>query len=105
MTHDRTRNRRILLGLAAAAVTAGGMPALAQQNFIAPGEETLTLNLGGILNQFDTTLRLNGTGRQGTDIKFEDNGAPKSLSSFQASGTWRFLPNHRFDAEYFSAKR
>lgn len=102
---QRTRVPQTLLVLAAAAAT----PAMAQdffsQNFITPGDETFTLNLGGILNQFDTSVRLNGSTTQGTDINLENNGLSKNLSSFQADGTWRFAQRHRIDMLYFTTKR
>ena len=78
---------------------------LLSQDFIKGGEETLTLNLGGILNQFDTVLRLDGRGLRGHDVDLENNGLESSVSSFQASGTWRFWSRNRFDILYFSAKR
>jgi hypothetical protein len=78
---------------------------LMSQNLIKPGEESFTLNLGGIFNQFDTTLKLNGNTDNGSNINLEGNGLKKDLSSFEAGGTWRFLPRHRIDFQYFSAKR
>ena len=75
------------------------------QDFIRGGEDKFTLNLGGIVNQFDTTVGLNGSAGTGTPINLEGNGLQKSLSSFEASGTWRWAANHRSDFMYFSAKR
>jgi hypothetical protein len=75
------------------------------QNFIDGGDETLTLDLGGILNQFDTSLRLDGQGTRGTNINLEKNGGQQTLSSFEASGTWRFLSRNRIDVLYFQTKR
>jgi hypothetical protein len=75
------------------------------QDFIAPGEESLTIDLGGIFNQFDTSVRLDGQGTRGTDINLEGNGLEKNLSSFEGALTWRFFPRHRLDVQYFSAKR
>jgi hypothetical protein len=84
-------------------------PALAQdlmsQDFIKGGDEIFTLNLGGILNQLDTTLRLDGQGIRGNDINLENNGLKENLSSFEASGTWRFLSRNRIDLQYFQTKR
>ena len=65
----------------------------------------LTLNLGGILNQFDTSVRLNGQGTHGATIDLEGNGAQQTLSSFEASATWRFLSRNRIDVQYFQTKR
>ncbi|HEY5310371.1 MAG TPA: hypothetical protein VIK97_17785 [Casimicrobiaceae bacterium] len=75
------------------------------QDFIKGGEDKVTLNLGGILNQFDTTVGINGNAGQGTPINLEGNGLKKSLSSFEASGTWRWAEHHRSDFMYFSANR
>jgi len=75
------------------------------QEMIKPGNETFTLNLGGIVNQFNTKLKLNGDTREGSDVDLESAGLKSSLSSFEVSGTWRFLPRHRIDVQYFSAQR
>jgi hypothetical protein len=78
---------------------------LMSHNFIDGGDETLTLDLGGILNQFDTSVRLDGQGTGGTNIDLEKNGGQQTLSSFEASGTWRFLSRNRIDVQYFQTKR
>ncbi len=52
------------------------------QDFMKPYEDTLTIGLGGIVNQFDTSLRLDGEGSRGSDINLENNGLKKNLSSF-----------------------
>lgn len=88
----------------AASVAALAQPVLAQ-DFIKGGQETFTVNLGGIVNQFNTSVSLNGGGAQGTPIDLEGNGLQKSLSSFEVSGTWRFTENNRVDFLYFGAKR
>ena len=96
-----------LAGFAISGFLAG--PALAQdlmsQDFIKGGDEILTLNLGGILNRLDTTVRLDGQGVRGNDINLENNGLKKNQSSLEASGTWRFLSRNRIDLMYFQAKR
>jgi hypothetical protein len=75
------------------------------QNFIDGGDETLTLDLGGILNQFDTSVRLDGQATSGNSINLEGSGGQKTLSSFEASATWRFFSRNRIDVLYFQAKR
>jgi len=69
------------------------------------GRGIATLNLGGIVNQFDTPLKLNGNTDNGSNLNLEGNGLKKNLSSFEAGGAWRFLSRHRIDVQYFSAKR
>jgi hypothetical protein len=96
-----------LVSLALSTFSAG--PALAQdfmsQDFIKGGDDILTLDLGGILNQFNTTVRLDGQGVRGDNINLENDGLKKNLSSFEASGTWRFLSRNRIDLLYFQANR
>ena len=79
-------------------------PALAE-GFIQGGQETFTLNLGGIVNQFDTSLRLDGAVSKGTQINLEGNGLSENLTSFMASGTWRITERNRIDALYFGVDR
>ena len=99
--------RTTIAGFAVSILLSG--PALAQdlmsRDFIKGGDEILTFNLGGILNQLDTTVRLDGQGLRGDDINLEHNGLKKNLSSFEASGTWRFLSRNRVDLLYFQANR
>src|SRR3954453_2392289 len=98
----------LLMALAlAAALTAHNVvgQGLMSQNFIKPGEETLTINVGGILNQFDTSLQVNGSTHNGTVFNLENNGLSDNLTSFDISGTWRIASRHRIDLQYFSTKR
>ena len=85
------------------------MPAAAQDfltaPFIKPGEETLVIDLGGIVNRFDTGVQINGQQLTGSDVDLERNGLPNNKLSFQAVATWRFLSRNRIDVQYFSAKR
>ena len=75
------------------------------EDFIQGGQEKFTLNLGGIVNQFNTSLRLDGAVSEGTQINFEGNGLSENLTSFMASGTWRITERNRFDALYFGVNR
>jgi len=102
-------NQRALPKLAALVVGCGFLASpvafAADQGFITPGQETFTLNVGGILNEFGTKVRLNGQTSRGTDIDLENNGLTKNHSSFDIAGTWRFAARHRLDAEYFAVDR
>lgn len=97
------------IALGAAALILGAPPALAQdwtsQNFMKPYEETVQINLGGIVNQFDTNLRLDGQNTHGTDINLENNGLKKNLTSFEAALMWRFYQRHRLDLDYYTVSR
>jgi hypothetical protein len=75
------------------------------QDIVPGGEEWLILDLGGIVNRFDSTVRLDGQSGRGTDINLENNDLDRNLSSFEAALTWRFFPRHRFDILYYGGKR
>jgi hypothetical protein len=102
MTRKSQSNISIALALAAAAVLTA-QPAQAD-DFIKGGDETFTLNLGGIVNQFDTSVRLDGAVK-GSEINLEGNGLKDNLTTFMASGTWRITERNRIDALYFGVKR
>ncbi|HUJ00593.1 MAG TPA: hypothetical protein VLY46_10185 [Usitatibacter sp.] len=94
--------------LAAAAIVATPAARAADYtstDYLVPGEESFILDLGGIVNQFDTSLRLDGQTTRGSDVNLERNGEAKNLSSFEAFATWRFLSRHRLDLQYFGTKR
>lgn len=100
--------RRLAPGLAAFAFLCGAGNAVAQDasaGFIKPGEDVVTLNLGAVLNNFSTSVQFNGETGKGSVINLEDSGLSKDRTSFYASGTWRFLPNHRIDAQYWGVNR
>lgn len=94
--------RTLAIGLLAAFAA----PAFAQGGpFISPYDETLAITLGGIVNRFDTSVRLDSDTSRGTNIHLEDNALEKNLSSFEGTVTWRFFRAHRLDLDYFSANR
>ena len=108
----RNAPRQLRRGLAPAIVallTAAAHPACAQEffstQFVAPTDEWLVLDLGGIVNRFDSSFRLDGATTTGTPINLEGNGAEKNISSFEAALIWRFLPKHRVNFQYFGADR
>jgi len=99
----RIASRALLASLAAA-----GLPAAAQMmshDFARPYDPTVSVQLGGVVNRFDTSVRLDGQTQQGTDFALEDNGLDSRSSSFQAALTWRIAPRHRVDFNYYESKR
>jgi len=101
---NKTRSSiSIALAIAAASI----LPAQFAQadDFIKGGSETFTLNLGGIANQFNTSVRVDGVVSTGTKIDLEGNGLDENLTSFMASGTWRITDRNRVDALYFGVDR
>lgn len=103
MMHKTRSSISIALALAATSILSA-QPVLAD-DFIKGGQETFTLNLGGIVNQFDTSVRLDGASIKGTEINLEGNGLDENLTSFMVSGTWRIADRHRVDALYFGVDR
>jgi len=95
--------RSLPVALIAAALAA---PALAQDGPIPGGTEKFKLNLGTILNQNDTSLRLEGPSGRGIEFGLEgSNGVKRDVWSVLGSGTWRFAPNHRVGFQSFYTKR
>ena len=101
----RKTRSNLSITLALAAVSMLTAPPLLGEDFIQGGQETFTLNLGGIVNQFDTSLRLDGVASKGTQINLEGNGLSENLTSFMASGTWRITERNRVGALYFGVDR
>ena len=99
------RGARCLL---AAGLMVSAPYALAQSSgsrFIQGGEEAFTLKLGGIVNQFGTTVRLDGQGQRGDEFDLEKNGLDDVTATFQVEATWRFLSRNRIDVLYFQSSR
>jgi hypothetical protein len=80
------------------------MVALAPSAWAQAQRDWLTIDLGGIVNRFDSSVRVDGQ-RSGTDIDLEGNGLERNLSSFEAAITWRLAPRHRIAVQYYEAKR
>jgi hypothetical protein len=98
-------NQACSIALALAATSIFSAQSALADDFIKGGEDTFSLNLGGIVNQFDTSVRLDGTASRGTDINLEGNGLSENLTSFMVSGTWRISERNRIDALYFGVER
>jgi hypothetical protein len=78
----------------------------AEQGFIKPGEEKWKISAGGIVNSFDTSLRLEGPTRGAREFDLEDvAGADRNKNSFWGAFSWRFASRHRVGAQVFSTKR
>jgi hypothetical protein len=94
--------RRITFALALLAACG---PLQAADDWIKPGTETVKLNLGGIINRNNTTLRVDGQTR-GTEFDLEDvAGLDREASSLYAAATWRFAANHRVGVQFFETQR
>jgi hypothetical protein len=74
-------------------------------DFIKPGQETFKINLGAIVNDFDTSLRLDGPRDRGVEVDLDDLGLKRNLNSFMGSATWRIASNHRLGLQVFQTKR
>jgi hypothetical protein len=75
------------------------------QDFIKGGQDKFSINIGAIVNRFDTRVALDGKTTSGTVLDMENNGLSNNTSGLEISGTWRFGDRHRFDLLYFGASR
>jgi hypothetical protein len=97
--HAISRAGLIMLALS----TSGG--AWADQDLIKPGEETFKVDLGGILNRNNTTLRLDSSSGQSREVNLEDTGLKQDSTSLFGEATWRFAANHRIGIQTFAIQR
>jgi hypothetical protein len=85
LTHTSTRILRALLAtLAAGIASIAAHDASAHdlsQSLIKPGEQTFTLNLSRILNQFETRLKMSGETLTGSDIAAASRSAASTAGS------------------------
>jgi hypothetical protein len=72
---------------------------------MAPYEESLSIELGGIVNRFNSSVRVDGQTGRGSVIDLENNGLDRNLSTFEGALTWRFARRHRLDFQYYEADR
>ena len=99
---------RRLARLLALAALLGSSAALAQSYSQVKGmEERFRIDLGGFLQDFDTTVRYDPAGGgSGTEISLEDDlGYSTSKTSFKLDGYWRFGPRGRLDFAYQTFRR
>jgi len=75
--------------------------------WIKPGNETLTFGIGTFLQAFDTSLRVdNQSADAGSDVDLEnDLGLTEDQSVFWTNLNWRFADRHRLGLSYFSFNR
>jgi len=91
-------------GLIVLALSTSG-EAWAEQELIKQGEETFKVNLGGIINQNNTSLRLDSSSGSSREVNLEDAGLQEDSSSFLGEATWRFAPKHRIGVQTFAIQR
>jgi hypothetical protein len=98
---------RVHAVLALVASTLALAPALASaQAWTKQGEETLSIRLGALSSQFDTSARINGSGQDGSSVDLEgDLGLGGNKTTFELGSTLRFAPKHRIDFLYNENKR
>jgi len=70
------------------------------------GEETLKLQLGGFLSDFDTEIGLTGPLGGDSSINLEDDlGFDSDYEAFRGELIWRFAPRHRLFVGYYDFAR
>jgi len=72
---------------------------------IPQGGETFKINLGGMLQRFDSGLRLDGSQGRSSEFDLEDIGAERSKGTFWGEATWRFASRHRLGLQVFTSRR
>ena len=92
-------------GLIVLVVLSTGGGAWADQDLIKPGEETFRVKLGGIINESNTSLRLDGSSGRSREVNLEDAGLEKDSAGFLGEATWRFAANHRIGIQTFAIQR
>jgi hypothetical protein len=95
---------RLSLAIAAAASLGLATPALAAGESYLSGNETFRLSIGGLIGSTDPSLSLNGTAVDGTRVDFSRDGG-EDVSSFMASGDWRFARKHRVSLLWYGTSR
>jgi hypothetical protein len=92
-------------GLIVLVVLSTGGGTWADQDLIKPGEETFRVKLGGIINESNTSLRLDGSSGRSREVNLEDAGLEKDSAGFLGEATWRFAANHRIGIQTFAIQR
>jgi hypothetical protein len=106
MAYDACRNRAAAIAVCVLAIGLGwNGQARAEDDWIKPGTETWKIDLGGIINDTNTSLRLDGPRGRGTEFDLEGEGLKHDVSSFFAAANWRFAANHRIGLQVFEVKR
>lgn len=105
-TTDWKDNMRAIThaGLMMLALSTSGA-AWADQGLMKQGEETFKINLGGMITQNNTSLRLDGSSGQSREVDLEDAGLSDDSTGFLGAATWRFASKHRIGLQTFSIER
>jgi hypothetical protein len=70
-----------------------------------PLNDRVSLSIGAFLLTTNTTVRVDGSGLEGTPVNLEQSLGISSNSSFRLDGYWRFLERHKLRFMYFQADR
>lgn len=97
---------RPALFVAMTALSAALWPAAASAQWTKQGEETLSFKVGAVSQNFDTTVRVDGSVLGGTGINLErDVGLIGDKTTYQLQAAWRVASRHRLDAFYSDVSR
>lgn len=89
--------------VAALLVTAGSAVAHAEERN--PLDATAILDVGGFFTSTDIRVRLDGEGRIGDTIDFDDTFGIDDYESFRVDGQWRIKGRHSIRGTYFKNER
>lgn len=79
-------------------------PALASEA-IPGGKEKFKFMLGGIVARIDSSVGLNGTTDEGTEIDLDSPTGKKEANNVFFGAEWRVAPRHRISGIYFTTKK
>jgi hypothetical protein len=98
---------RIGTGARVAGLTAIGAAALGAMGVTHADalNDTAELSLGTFLLTTNTTVRVDGSGREGTPVNLEHGLGITNHDSFRLDGYWRFLTKHKIRVMYFDQNR
>jgi hypothetical protein len=91
------------LAFMCAAAASGALQAA--EGMIPQGSETFKLSVGGMLQRFDSDLRLDGS-QESSEFDLESiSGLERNKGTFWGEATWRFASRHRLGLQVFTARR
>jgi len=102
-TTTSKRLRSPSLALSALLALGGACTACAEEEN--PLNDTLSLEVGAFLLTTNTTVRVDGSGLEGTPLNLEHSLGITNHDSFRVDAYWRFLKRHKLRLMYFDEDR
>lgn len=87
-----------------AALTLTFINAHADDDYLWPIEQRFNADLGVFLIKNDTSVRVDGSTTEGTDINLQNEFGFDNQNRFRVDGYWRFLDRHKLRFLYFGSR-